>query len=103
MSFQTAHRITRANSITLAIAGHLDITQVADVRTALQRVLRVGADEIVVDLADAEHLDVAVVTALASAVATAQSAGTTIRLELPTSADAQRTLDYCGLPALLAA
>ncbi len=103
MTIDTAHRITGPSSIAIAISGHLDITRVAEVRTALQRVLRIGADEVVVDLTHAEHLDVAVVTALASAVATARSGGITVRLELPRAAGAKRALDYCGLPDLLSA
>lgn len=103
MAIDVSHNITGPGAVTLEIAGRLDITQVATLRAALRRAMRNAVTELTVDLTGVEHLDVAVVTALASGAAAARHHGAALRLRLPADPDARRALDYCGLPDLLSA
>ncbi len=103
MAIDIDHHITGPGAVTLELAGRLDITTVATLRAALRGVLRNSVTELTVDLRSVVQLDVAAVTAIASGAATVQSGGARFVLVEPASPAARRSLDYCGLPALLSA
>lgn len=81
----------------LLCRGRIDARAAAWLRRELDALVDVGAQQVVMDFGQADHIDAAAVVTLASGLRALRHRGATISVVPPVEAASGRLLDYCGI------
>jgi anti-anti-sigma factor len=93
--------VVRPDGVVLAIAGELDISNIAHVKAALDRALAAAGPTVCLDLREVEYADSTFMREIARAHSSAAAAGKTLTLVVAPLGSVHRILEVTGLLSML--